>query len=115
MGVTEYRSWAQLASGDKVGARKGITRALATARTRNLLLLDATCRLTENDAVGARKSAEEVLFKNPEDTAGLYLLVQSYQLQHQMKAAVQAVRRYSVEKPTSAPIHHCLGQVLLGE
>jgi Flp pilus assembly protein TadD len=69
--------------------------------------------LIENDAAGARKSIEEVLIKNPEDTAALYLLVQSYQLQHQMRAALQAVRRYADEKPTSARIHHFLGQLLL--
>jgi predicted Zn-dependent protease len=32
-----------------------------------------------------------------------------------MKEALQAVRRYADEKPTSAPIHHFLGQLLLSE
>ena len=99
--VVVYRSWAQLALGNKAGARQGIERALSAVRNRQTLLLDATYRLNNNDPSGARRSIEESLKQNSEDLAALELLVESYVAQKQVAGAVQALRGYIAQTPQS--------------
>jgi putative PEP-CTERM system TPR-repeat lipoprotein len=111
--VVVFRSWALLALGRKAEARKGIDAAIATVPNRQILLLDATYRLNDNDPAGARKSIETSLKQNAEDLAALELLVDSYAAQKQLPAAVQALREFSDKNPKSAVSRYSLGQTLL--
>lgn len=111
--VLVHLNWADLALGDRAEARKGIDRLLAANRQPEVLVQDAAVKIMERDYAGARQSLEEALQKSPENTEALSLMVQSYQAQKQLPAAVQWLREYAGQNPKSAPVQFYLGEVLL--
>jgi tetratricopeptide (TPR) repeat protein len=112
LAVLIQSNWAALALGDGTAARSGIDRVLSRDRQPDALLQDATLKVMERDYTGARRSLEEALQKSPDNLDALSLMVQSYQLQKQLPAAVQWLRDYSVHRPHSAPVEFELGRVL---
>jgi len=111
--IVVYRSWANLALGNKLQARRDIDRALQFSHNRNVLLLDAAYRLNEQDFSGARKSIKEALEQNSDDLGALNVLVQTYEAQRQFPSAIPEVRTFATRVPGSAPIQNFLGQILV--
>ena len=106
-------NWANVAIGDRAAARSSVNRLLAQGRPPQALLQDATLKIMARDYAGGRQSLQEVLQKNPNDSEALSLMVQSYELQKELPAAVRWLREYAAQKPKSAPAQFYLGQVLL--
>lgn len=110
--VLVHLNWAAIALGDRVDARKGIDRLLTADRQPEALVQDATLKIIEQNYAAARQSLEEALQKSPDNMDALTLMVQSYQVQKQMPAAVHWLREYATNKPRSAPVQFELGRVL---
>jgi tetratricopeptide (TPR) repeat protein len=110
--ITE-RNWALLESHHYGELRHGIDRGLAFARTRDLLVQDASLKTINHDLAGARTSLDEILKGNPEDLQALDLLAQTYMDQKQPKAALEKIRYYAAQRPKSAPLQFLLGRSLL--
>jgi tetratricopeptide (TPR) repeat protein len=67
----------------------------------------------EQNYAAARQALEEALQKSPENTEALSLVVQSYEAQKQLPAAVQWLREYAERRPKSAPVQFYLAQLLI--
>lgn len=111
--VLLHLNWAALALGDRTAARSGIDRVLANSRQPQVLVQDATLKMLGKDYVGGRRSLQEALQKEPDDPEALSLMVQSYEVQKQLPAAVEWLREYAGRRPKSAPVQFYLGQVLM--
>ncbi len=110
LAVRIQKNWAFVTLGQYTEARKGIDQALSSGRPHEALLQDAALKFAQHDPAGGRASLAEVLRQDPEDTAALDLLVQSYQ--NQFPAALERVRFYVSQKPASAVLHRFLGESL---
>ncbi len=108
-----HLNWAALALGDRIAARNGIDRALATSRDPEMLVQDATLKMLQQDYEGGRQSAQEALEKNPDYPEALSLIVQSYEIQNKLPELIQWLRAYAERRPKSAPVQFQLGQVLM--
>jgi tetratricopeptide (TPR) repeat protein len=106
-------NWARLGMGDWAEARKGIDQVLQIAsKNPQALVQDGTLNLTQRKFAAARVSFEEALKENSDDFKTLDLLVQSYNFENQMPAAVERIRRQAAERPNSAPVQFFCGQLM---
>jgi tetratricopeptide (TPR) repeat protein len=107
------QNWAHLALGDWPEARKGIDRALQDAPTSaEARVQDGTLKMTQRNFAAARASFEDALKENPDDFKTLDLLVQAYNYENQMPAAIQRIREYAAQRPNSAPVQFFYGQLM---
>jgi tetratricopeptide (TPR) repeat protein len=107
------RNWAYLGLRDWVEARKGIDRAMQLdANNSQPLVQDGTLKLTQRKFAAARESFEAALKRDPDDYKTLDLLVQAYNYDNQMPAAVERVRQYAAHRPNSAPVQFFCGQLM---
>ena len=113
--VIVERNWALLASQNLLELRKGVSRGLALARVRDLLLQNALLKISDQDVAGARSSLEEVLKAAPDDVEALDLLAKTYTDRKQPKVALEKISFYAAQRPRSAPLHELLGRYLLAQ
>src|SRR5439155_22753540 len=76
--VIVERNWAMLLTGNSRAARPYIDAILKAARVPEAVLQDAVIKLAERDYTGARRDAEEVLQKDPENVKAIHLMADSY-------------------------------------
>lgn len=105
--------WAMLSSGDEAGARKELDAKLAIARFPDLVLTDATLKMSHKDYAGAQADAEEVLRRNPLEMRALGLLLNSLSAQKKDAQAEQRLTVLASQQPKSAPIQQLLGEWML--
>jgi tetratricopeptide (TPR) repeat protein len=110
--VLLQRNWAYLGLGSWAKARKGIDQVQQMGDNPEALVQDGTLKLTQRNFAAARESFERALKKNPDDFKTLALLVQSYDLQKQLPAAVERVRHHAAQRPNSAPVQFFYGQMM---
>lgn len=111
--VMVQRNWAFWAMGDMAKMRQGIDAGLALDRSTDLLLQDGMCKLRSGNASEARRSLEEALKISPTDVRALAALKESYEVQKQTAEALTKVKEYASREPSSAPVQHFLGTILL--
>jgi Tfp pilus assembly protein PilF len=107
------RNWALLFTGDMDGAAQGIREALSLGRAPEILLQDATRKLSHRDYSGARASAGEVLKENPQELRALLLWALSYVDQKQPQTALRIIQEHAAQNPKSARVQQFLGEWLL--
>jgi tetratricopeptide (TPR) repeat protein len=112
--VWTERNWALLGLGERKAAREAIDRALRVTRAPELILQDGLLRMDEGDLAGARKDAEELLGRSPEDERAWRLLLDSDAARGQLPKALDTLRAMAAWHPGSAPIQFVLGRVLSG-
>jgi tetratricopeptide (TPR) repeat protein len=113
LAVMVQRTGALMANGRWADAEKDIESGLKTSRDPELLVQDALVKLQRKDSVGARKSLEEALTKNPENSRALEVLVSTYVSQGQLAAAIGKIQEYAVQRPQSSILQQSLGSLYL--
>jgi tetratricopeptide (TPR) repeat protein len=110
------RNWALLGLGRKE-ARQEIDRGLNTIRAPELLEQDGFLKMKEGDFAGARRDAEELLARFPEQEReslrAVRLLVDSCDALHQRPKALEELRAVVSQRPKSAQLQTLLGRVLV--
>jgi tetratricopeptide (TPR) repeat protein len=106
------RNWAVFATNDLPEFSKGVAKAMTLGRTPDVLLQNAVLKLVQHDPAGARKSLQEILQQNPEETRALDLMARSY-APKQTAQGLQFLRDYAAQHPKSARIQLYLGRVLM--
>ena len=113
LGVVFQQNWAHLALGNKTEAAQGIQKALAIAKTPDVLIQNSVLKVMQQDYAGARQSAEEALKASPESLNALKVLVYTYTAQKQTApAALQRLRSHASQYPKSALVQQFLGEQL---
>ena len=107
--VMVQHTGALMASGRWADAAQEIDAGLKATRAPELLIQDALVKVQRKDAAGARKSLEEALSSNPENTRALEILVGIYRSQGQLDAAIAKVQEYAAQRPQSAVLMQYLG------
>lgn len=107
------RNWTLLALDHTADTRKDVDRALAVARSPELLMQDAYLKLRDKNYAAARTSLTEALTKAPEDLSILRMIVQSYMAETQIAAAVDFMQHYAAGHSKSAPMQQFLGELLI--
>ena len=108
------RNWAFWKLGDLAEMRKGIDQGLARERSPDLLIQDGLWKLQSGYPIHARASVEEALKLNPSDLRALLVIKQTYAAQNNSPMALQRVKEYAAQYPTSATVQDFLGTMLMG-
>ena len=103
------RNWTLLALNKYAEVRQGLDNALAAGKTAEVLYQDAYLRFEEKDYLGSRKSLEEALKLNPDYMAALDLLARSYAVQNKPAKALEVVKQYAANKPSSPYLGGLIG------
>jgi tetratricopeptide (TPR) repeat protein len=111
--VLVARNWALIGLGDAAGARKGVDRLLAEAKSPELLMQDAVLKAGAKNWAGARASAEEILNANPGDLRALRMLGSVYAVQKQMPAGTEKLKHYAAQRPDSPEVQMLFARWLL--
>ena len=110
--ITE-RNWVLLACADAKALEAGIRQGLARAPLADFLLQKAALQMHQRDYAGARRTAAQLLERDPEDTKALEVVVRSYLTEQQAAEALQALERHAAAHPRSARLRAYQGQTLL--
>jgi tetratricopeptide (TPR) repeat protein len=97
-------NWALIGAGEVAAARKGVDRALTTAKSPQLMLQEGLLKYAARDFAGARTSLEKVLRDKPDDARALSLLADTYVAQNQRPAATEKLRQFVQEQPKTLPV-----------
>ena len=114
LAVIIERNWALMGMQNTKEARTNLDEALRLGRVPELVLQDGVLKMIEKDYDGARKAANEVLSKNPEEVRAARLIVDSYAAQKQLAKAGERLVQIVAARPNSAPLQFLLGQWQLG-
>lgn len=111
------RNWALLGLNRWKEARQEIDRGLRAARAPELLEQDGFLKMKEGDFAGARRNAEELLARFPEQEReslrAVRLLIDSCEAQHQKPKALEELREVVSKRPQSPQLQTLLGRVLV--
>ena len=97
-----------LALRDTGELRRSLAQIPPQLRLAELVLQDALLKMTEHDFAGARKAAEEVLSKYPEDAVAAKIVVDCYIAEKQPNQARETLARRLAAHPQSAPLHNLM-------
>lgn len=106
------RAWTLMELNRLEEARQEVDRGLAIERTPGLLLQDGVLQSRRRNYAAGRQSIEEGLRQSPEDPRLLAGLMQTYEAQKEVPAALERLRRHAGMFPGSAPIQQFLGNWL---
>jgi len=107
------RNWVLLALGDAKALAEGVRKGLARAPMPDFLLQQAALQMLRHENASARKTAMQLLQRDPEDTKALDVIVRSRLAEKQPAEALQALDLQASAHPRSARLRAYQGQTLL--
>jgi tetratricopeptide (TPR) repeat protein len=106
-------NWALMNTGDLAGARKGVDRGLALAKTPDLYLQDGVLKMNAKNYEGARASVQQSLEGNPGDLRALNALIEIFVAEKRPEDGIGKLSRYVAQRPPSAANQVFLAEWLL--
>ena len=107
------RNWALAAAGDSVQLEKGVQRGLEKARVADFLLQQAALQVMKRDFDAARKTAAELLERDPQDVKALEVVVRTRVAENRPNDALRAIEKQVAARPGSARLRAFQGRVLV--